>query len=82
MHALNALSHTLVSKKNDLLHVCKHATLSFILEKVAIVNLETSTPQESTTSLSVHGVDLYEYDINTLDEKVMMNDNIVKVLLG
>ncbi|CAB3988835.1 Carboxypeptidase D [Paramuricea clavata] len=59
---------------------CMHNIISTVWERGPY-----STPQiylqESATSFLVRGVDLHMDDISTLEQKVMMNDSIVKVLL-
>ena len=53
-----------------------------LLEKPIYIDIDSHTSkQESATSFLVHGVDLHMDDISTLEQKVMMNDSIVKVLL-
>jgi hypothetical protein len=57
-----------------------------LLEKPIYIDIASplcshTSKQESATSFLVHGVDLHMDDISTLEQKVMMNDSIVKVLL-
>ena len=44
--------------------------------------LEEINANTKRSSLSAHGVDLSMHDISTLEEKKLINDNIVKVLFG
>ncbi|CAB4005783.1 Carboxypeptidase D [Paramuricea clavata] len=71
------------SKRTDVNEMDMSPTIKTHSEEKPIhIDIDSHTSkQESATSFLVYGVDLHMDDISTLEQKVMMNDSIVKVLL-